>query len=144
MRVLEHNKKIMAMALLGACTVAVIVWNVMLAKGPSTPPLPPQGVTHDRLLRLTAMASSFVTQEKRMPDSLSELKDSSVMNDGWGKAFAFKCKAKGNVMECEIRSGGADGQVGNEDDQYSQLTFGPDPYGGVMMTSDKLVPEQPN
>ncbi len=141
---MEHKKKVIVLAILGVSTIVVIFWNVWLAKGPAGPTLPPQSVTRDRLLRLTALVSSFVSNQQRMPESLGELNDPSVLNDGWKQAFTFTSKVVGKKMDCEIRSSGADTQSGNEDDQYSQISFGPDPYGGIMVTAGKLVPEEVN
>ena len=140
---MEHKKKVIALAILGVSTVVVIVWNVMLAKGPTAVELPAPDLTHDRLLRLTAEVTAFVTKEGRPPSSLEELGAKADLLDGWKQAFAFKSNAQGKRIECEVRSLGADGQNGNDDDQASILKFGPDPYGGVMLISGTIVPVEP-
>jgi len=139
---LERKKKIIVLAILGVCTVVVIIWNVMLAKGPSGPTLSPPDITRDRLLRLTAQVTSFVTREGRSPASLEELNSPNDIVDGWKQPFRFTSTGQGKKFQCEIRSTGADTQPDNEDDQVSTLKFGPDPYGGIGFESGNIVPSQ--
>lgn len=132
------DPKVMALAVITLLVVIVFAWRILRSGPPAIDD--PALLTEGRLSELTARLQTWATAEQRLPSGLDELPKASggigSAKDGWGHPFVLTPGTKGEKKtSCEVRSLGADGQEGTDDDYVSEIIFGDDGYGKLGVSS---------